>query len=113
MPRIPSRGDLYQIDLEPTKGKEQRGRRPVYVLSPAEFNRRGLIIVLPISQGQTLARSTGFAATLMGAGLQTAGVVICDQPRTVDFTVRQARFVESSPDFVTQDVSDRIALLVT
>jgi mRNA interferase ChpB len=112
MPRIPARGDLYQIDLEPTKGKEQRGRRPVYVLSPAEFNRRGLVIVLPISQGQTLSRSTGFAATLIGAGLQTAGVVICDQPRTVDFAVRQASFVESVPDFVTQDILDRIAPLV-
>lgn len=113
MPRNPARGDIYQIDLEPTKGKEQRGRRPVYVLSPAEFNRRGLVIVLPISQGQTLARSTGFAATLAVTGLQTLGVVICDQPRTVDFTVRQARFVESAPEFVTEDVLDRIALLVT
>ena len=113
MPRIPACGDIYQIDLEPTKGKEQRGRRPVYVLSPAEFNRRGLVIVLPISQGQTLARSTGFAATLAVTGLQTLGVVICDQPRTVDFTVRQARFVETAPEFVTEDVLDRIALLVT
>ena len=113
MPRNPARGDIYQIDLEPTKGKEQRGRRPVYVLSPAEFNRRGLVIVLPISQGQTLARSTGFAATLAVTGLQTLGVVICDQPRTVDFTVQQARFVETAPEFVTEDVLDRIALLVT
>ena len=113
MPRTPERGDIYQVDLEPTKGKAQRGRRPVFVLSPAESNRRGLVIVLPISQGHTLSRSTGFVSTLMGAGLQTQGGVICDQPRTLDFGVRKAQHVESSPAFVTQDVLGRIAPLVT
>ena len=71
MARTPARGDIYLIDLDPTKGKEQRGRRHVFVVSPAEHNRRGLVIALPISQGYTLARSTGFACTLMGAGTQT------------------------------------------
>jgi len=113
MPRVPARGDIYHIDLDPTKGKEQRGRRFVYVLSPAEHNRRGLVIVLPVSQGVTLARSTGFAASLTGTGLNTQGVNICDQPRTVDLAARNGRFVESVPDFVTLDVLSRVAPLVT
>ena len=110
--RLPARGDIYHLDLEPTRGKEQRGQRPVFVLSPAPHNRRGLVIVLPISQGETLARSTGFASTLTGAGLQTQGVVICDQPRTVDFSVRAARYVESAPAAVVEDVLARLAPLV-
>ena len=113
MARAPDRGVIYHVDLEPTKGKEQRGRRFVFVLSPAEHNRRGLVIVLPVSQGQTLARSAGFASTLMGAGLDTQGVIICDQPRTIDFTVRGARYVESVPGHVVDDVLSRIAPLVT
>ncbi len=113
MARIPDRGDIYHIDLEPTKGKERRGRRFVFVLSPAEHNRRGLVIVLPVSQGHTLARSTGFACTLMGAGTETQGVVICDQPRSLDFPVRGARYVETVPEYVVQDVLGRIAPLVT
>jgi mRNA interferase ChpB len=113
MPKTPERGDIYQVDLEPTKGKEQRGRRPVFVLSPAQSNRRGLVIVLPISQGQTLARATGFLSTLMGAGLATAGAIVCDQPRTIDFSVRNVEHIESVPSFVTQDVLARIAPLVT
>jgi mRNA interferase ChpB len=113
MARIPDRGDIYHIDLEPPKGREQRGRRFVFVLSPAEHNRRGLVIALPVSQGHTLARSTGFASTLMGAGSQTQGVVICDQPRTLDFPVRGARYVETVPEYVVQDVLGRIAPLTT
>ena len=113
MARVPQRGDVYHIDLEPTKGREQRGRRYVFVLSPGEHNRRGLVIVLPISQGHTLARSAGFASTLSGAGLQTQGVVICDQPRSVDFAVRGAQYAETVPDFVVQDVLTRIGPLVT
>ena len=72
MARTPARGDIYHIDLEPTRGKEQRGKRYVFVVSPAEHNRRGLVIALPVSQGQTLARSTGFACTMMGAAIAIA-----------------------------------------
>lgn len=113
MARVPNRGDIYHIDLDPTKGKEQRGRRYVFVLSPAEHNKRGLVIVLPVSQGQTLARSAGFACTLMGAGARTQGVVVCDQPRTLDFSVRGARFIETVPGYVVEDVLGRVTPLVT
>jgi mRNA-degrading endonuclease toxin of MazEF toxin-antitoxin module len=112
MARAPARGDIYLVDLEPTKGKEQRGKRPVLVVSPAEHNKRGLAIVLPISQGHALARSSGFACTLMGAGTDTMGVVVCDQPRTLDFSVRGAKFVESVPDMVMADVLARLGVLV-
>ena len=54
-----TRGDIYHVDLEPSKGNERRGRRYVFVLSPAGHNGKGLVIVLPISQGQPLARSAG------------------------------------------------------
>lgn len=113
MPRVAARGDIYHIDLDPTKGREQRGKRPVFVLSPAEHNKRGLAIVLPISQGITLARSTGFASSLTGTGLDTQGVILCDQPRTLDIGARGGRYAESVPDYVTLDVLSRIGPLVT
>ncbi len=113
MARTAARGDIYHIDLDPIKGREQQGRHFVYVLSPADHNSRGLVIALPISQGQTLARGTGYTCTLMGAGTRTQGVIICDQPRTLDFTVRGARYVETVPEYVTDDVLSRLAPLVT
>ena len=113
MARVPDRGDIVLIDLEPTRGAEQRGTRPVFVVSPRQFNRRGLIIALPVTKGLGLSRSEGFMATLMGSGGRTQGSVACDQPRTLDYRARNARLVESVPEFVTRDVLARLAPLVT
>ncbi len=112
MVRTAERGDIWHVALDPTLGKEQRGKRYVFVVSPAKLNKLGLVIVLPISQGETLARSTGFACTLMGAGLQTQGVVICNQPRTVDFQARGAQYMEQCPHYIIDDVLARLAPLV-
>ena len=44
------RGDIYWADLEPTKGREQAGRRPVLVLSHELFNSHsGTVIALAIT----------------------------------------------------------------
>ena len=51
----------------------------------------------PISQGALQTRVAGFAASLMGAGTLTQGVVMCNQPRTVDLVARRAMKVESVP----------------
>jgi mRNA interferase ChpB len=107
---LPKRGEIYHLDLNPVRGKEQAGKRFVYVLSPADEN---LAIVLPISTGTTLARNQGFAVTLMGAGTTTSGVIICNQPRTVALRERGAEQIEAVPDVVTQEVLLRIAPLVT
>jgi mRNA interferase ChpB len=32
------RGDIYLVPLDPTEGREQRGNRPVLIVSPDEFN---------------------------------------------------------------------------
>lgn len=60
-----------------------------------------------------LARSVGFASTLMGSGTQIQGVIICDQPRALDFSVRNARLVETAPAAVIEDVLSRLTPLVT
>jgi len=44
------RGDVYWADLEPTRGREQAGRRPVLVISHEVFNSHsGTVIALAIS----------------------------------------------------------------
>ena len=108
--KLPKRGEIYHLDLNPVRGKEQAGKQFVYVLSPADDN---LAIVLPISTGITLARNQGFVVTLMGAGTRTSGVIICNQPRTVALRERSAKRIETVPAVVTQEVLLRIAPLVT
>ncbi len=104
--KLVKRGEIYHLDLDPTKGREQAGKRFVFVLSPANDD---LAIVLPISQGITLARNQGFAVTLMGAGTRTQGVIICNQPRAVALRARGAKRIETAPDVIVDEVLIRIA----
>jgi mRNA interferase ChpB len=104
------RGEVYMVDLEPTHGREQRGHRPVVVVSPDEFNRAtGLPVILPITNGGDFARRLGFAVPL--AGTKTTGVVRCDQPRVLDLNVRNGRKVESLPVAIMDEVLAKVSTI--
>ncbi len=47
----PSRGEIWLIDLNPVRGKEQAGQRPCLIISVDLFNHgpAELIIILPIT----------------------------------------------------------------
>ena len=107
-PRTQSRGQVWFVNLNPTVGLEQQGARPVLVVSETEFNRLGLTVVCPITQGGQQSRYTGFAVTLMGAGSETQGVVMCNQPRTVDLLGQGGRFVEQLKGDVMGEVLARL-----
>jgi len=50
-PQHPSRGEVWQVDLRPVRGREQDGTRPALVLSVDKFNHgpADLVIVIPIT----------------------------------------------------------------
>jgi mRNA-degrading endonuclease toxin of MazEF toxin-antitoxin module len=99
------RGEIWLVSLDPTSGHEQRGRRPVLIVSPEAFNRvTKLPVVLPITSGGSFARTAGFAVPLAGAGTRTTGVVRCDQPRVLDFAARGVRKLETVPDPIVDEV---------
>ena len=106
--RTPARGDIWLASLDPTLGQEQQGLRPVLVVSDKSFNRFGLCVVCPITQGGLQSRFAGFAVPLMGTGCQTQGVVMCNQPRTIDMQARQARFIERVPPSLLNEVMARL-----
>ena len=106
--RIPDRGDMWLAHLNPTAGREQQGLRPVLVVSQRDFNRLGLCVVCPISQGGQQARFAGFTVTLMGSGTQTQGVVMCNQPRTIDMGARNGQWVEYSSSAIVDEVVARL-----
>ncbi len=106
------RGDIYVVSLDPTSGHEQRGTRPVLVVSPEAFNRVTRVpVVLPITTGGSFARTAGFAVSLAGAGTQTTGVVRCDQPRAVDLGARGARRLETVPAAIMDEVLAKLATI--
>ena len=97
------RGDIYLVSLDPTEGREQRGSRPVLVVSPAEFNEATqLPVVCPITSGGDFARRIGFAVPILG--IKTTGVVRCDQPRVLDLGARNARKVDALPESIMEEV---------
>ena len=106
--RVPSRGEIWFVNLNPTAGHEQHGVRPVFVVSEKEFNRLGLCVICPITQGGQQSRYAGFAVTLMGTGTETQGVIMCNQPRTIDMDARNGRFVEDVPDDLLDEVMVRL-----
>jgi len=106
------RGEIYLVSLDPTKGHEQQGTRPVLIVSPDAFNAvTGTPIVVPITTGGSFARTRGFAVSLTGAGTKTIGVIRCDRPRALDFIARHARLIESVPAEIIDDVLARLATI--
>ncbi|MDR2212955.1 MAG: type II toxin-antitoxin system PemK/MazF family toxin [Pseudomonadales bacterium] len=104
------RGDIYLVDLEPTAGHEQRGHRPVLIVSSERFNRlTSCPVILPVTNGGEFARRHGFVVAL--SGTTTTGVVRCDQPRAIDLLARNARKVESVPEPVMDEVLARVATI--
>jgi mRNA interferase ChpB len=106
------RGDIFLVDLNPIKGREQAGARYVLIVSPTAFNILGTPLVCPITQGGNFARHAGFAVSLSGAGTQTQGIVLCNQPRVLDLQARNARFIEKAPDFITDEVLAKLSTLI-
>jgi mRNA interferase ChpB len=104
------RGDIWLVTLDPTEGREQRGMRPVLIVSPSEFNEATrLPVILPITNGGAFARRIGFAVPI--TGIKTTGVVRCDQPRVIDLVARNGRKVDTLPPAILEEVLAKIATI--
>src|ERR1039458_189635 len=104
------RGDIYLVSLDPPMGHEQRGQRPVLVISPTKFNTvTKLPVVLPITSGGDFARRISFAVPI--AGFRKAGVVRCDQPRVLDLQARGGRKVDALPREILDEVLAKVVTL--
>jgi mRNA-degrading endonuclease toxin of MazEF toxin-antitoxin module len=103
------RGDIWHVDLNPTKGREQANRRYVLILTPREFNQLGTPIVAPISTGGDFARTHGFTVPLSGSGTNATGVILCHQLRALDLRARGGQFNEKVPHFIMDDVLAKVA----
>ena len=75
------RGEVWWVDLDPTRGSEIRKTRPAVVVSADGLNRaRRTIIVVPLSTGPAPRPPLVVATPSAGAN----SVAVCDQIRTVD-----------------------------
>lgn len=96
------RGDVLWADLDPIRGREQAGHRPVLVLSEDVFNERsGTVIALAVTSQEPAA---GFPLTLeiRSARLPTRSWVKIGQIRTLSTSHLGRRLARLSPEEVEQ-----------
>ncbi len=97
---IPRKGDVVFLDLNPTKGHEQAGKRPAVVISTNVFNQNTkLVIVCPItSNNKDFPTHYKLEDTK-----KVHGSVLCEHIRSMDYESRNLKFIEklSSNDFIS------------
>jgi mRNA interferase ChpB len=102
-----NRGDIYIVALDPTKGREQQGHRPVVIISAPAFNEATkLPVVLPITNGGDFARRIGFGVVI--GGIKTTGLIRCDQPRVLDIVARGGKKVDALPTAIMDEVMAKV-----
>ena len=85
---LPNTGDLIWTDFDPTKGREQAGRRPALVISPAAFTENtGQAIVCPIT-----SRVRPFpTSVVLPSSLPITGEILTSRIRGIDTQARPIR----------------------
>lgn len=108
----PSRGEVWLADLDPTRGHEQKGKRPILVISEDLFNQgpAGLVIVLPLTSTYRGVPSHVPIAP-PEVGLKTQSVILCDAIRSIakERLLRRLGTVSLS---ILAAVEDRLRILL-
>jgi mRNA interferase MazF len=108
---VPDAGDLIWTDFDPTRGREQAGRRPALVISSVAFTEyTGLAVVCPIT-----SRVRPFpTSVVLPAGLPVAGEILISHVRSIDTQARPVRFTGSAvPAEVAQLVRAKLDIVIT
>ncbi len=87
------RGDLYWVNLDPSKGSEQKGRRPVLVIQNDVGNSLApTTIIAPLTTKSFLKQyPTNVHLPKGTSGLKSDSTVLLSQIRTVDKNRLEAR----------------------
>lgn len=105
---VPSRGDIVWIDFDPTKGHEQRGRRPALVISPQKYNvLTHRAIFCPVT-----SKSKGYVFEVLLEDTLITGSILADQVRTMDFTKRNIEFIEKVSPVTMDHVEAKLLTLI-
>ena len=81
------RGEIYFLNLNPVRGREQAGLRPVLVLSIDAINRLPLVVTVVVgAKGDNVPRDypTNVRVPSADSGLPMETVFLCFQIRSLD-----------------------------
>jgi mRNA interferase MazF len=108
---IPASGDLVWTDFDPTRGREQAGRRPALVISSATFaEKTGLAVVCPITSHVRPFPTS----VVLPPGLPVVGEILISHLRSIDTTARPIRYAGAAvPLDIAQIVRAKLDSFVT
>lgn len=106
------RGDIWLADLNPVRGHEQDGRRPVLIVSVDAFNqsRADLVVVIPIT---STLRAIPFHVVVHPpeGGLTNPSALLCEAVRSVSKDRLITRWDAVSTSTMAK-VEDRLRILM-
>lgn len=93
-----NRGDVYWVDLNPTKGSEINKLRPCVLIGANPINKaRHTVVVIPLSTSSKPRPPLAISVTCLGKQV----VAVCDQIRAVD----KSRLRKSADKLSLKDMS--------
>lgn len=111
MSATPDRGEVVWLDFTPQAGREQAGRRPALVLSPAAYNvKSSLILCCPVTNQ---SKGYPFEVPITPTnGTRVSGVVLADQVRALDWRARNVALIGKVTAECLAEVSAKIKVLL-
>ncbi len=107
----PLRGEVWLVDLDPTRGREQAGKRPVLVVSANGFNKSpaDLVVVLPITSKD---KAIPWHVPLQPpeGGTKTKSFIMCEAVRSISQDRLVQRWGAVTPATL-DEVEDRLRIL--
>lgn len=106
--KIPDQGDVVWLSLNPVRGHEQSGRRPVIVLTKKEYNKAtGCFLMCPLT-----TKKKGYMTEVLCEIDNKIAVILSDQIRCVDFTLRKAEYITTVSNEILSEVKTKIHTLI-
>ena len=91
------RGDIYWVNLEPTKGSEIKKMRPCVIVSATPINLvRRTVVVVPLSSSAESMPPLVIAVRCLGRAV----TAVCDQIRAVD----KSRLIKTAGALLREDL---------
>jgi mRNA interferase MazF len=105
---IPDRGDIVWLNFSPQQDHEQAGMRPAIILSPKSYNQSSkLMLACPIT-----SKVKRYPFEVRVKANKIDGVVLADQIKNLDWTMRNMSFVERAPNEVLEQAQELVETLL-
>jgi mRNA interferase MazF len=108
---LPQRGEIWLADLDPIRGREQAGKRPVLIISIDRFNQgpSELTVAVPItSKGKGIPWHVRIEPP--DGGVKTVSFAMCEMLRSLSRDRLSKRWGEVPPGIMAS-VDERLRIL--